>query len=194
MTAKGSTQGKVSSTFWRFLALTDPTVTRVICRDTDARLSNRDKAAVEEWITSGYYFHMMHDHPYHGGHPVLAGMFGSVNGLLNPKLIQRWFQKDQDVAIANETGPPSYHWWADQDWLKETVWPLVANYTLSHSSFSCGKFGEAKTLGFPLQRVSAMDFVGNVHRQANLWQGERLPDSGTTCPLQCRRKPDWTTC
>jgi hypothetical protein len=191
MTAQG-TQGKVSSTFWRFLALTDPTATRVICRDADSRLSARDKAAVSEWMASAYPFHVMHDHPHHNKWPVLAGLFGSVNGLLHPKLILKWFKQDQDVAKDGLKGQPDYKWTADQNWLRDTVWPLVRNHTLSHSSFNCGDFGEAKSQGFPVKRASASDFVGNIHELKNVWQGQALPViAAIACPLKCRRQPDW---
>jgi hypothetical protein len=194
MTAQGSTQGNVSSTFWRFLALTDPSATRIICRDADARLSARDKAAVSEWMASGYLFHIMHDHPWQGIWPILSGMFGSVNGLLRPQLIQQWFQQDHDVAKKGSNNATVYKWYADQDWLTDTIWPLVKDQTLSHSSFYCGQFGEAKSQGFPTQRASAFDFVGNVYKLNNTWQGEALPPSWPECPQQCRRKPDWLTC
>lgn len=196
MTAQGSTQGSVSSTFWRFLVLTDPTATRVICRDADARLTERDKAAVDEWIKSGFPFHIMHDHPHHDKHPIYSGMFGAVNGLLHPRLILQWFQQDREMAKQSDSGGrPAYTWFADQEWLKEALWPLVAKYTLSHSSFYCGNFGEAKSLGFPVQRASAVDFVGNAYMPENSFQGGPLPESAmTSCPPQCRRKPDWSSC
>ena len=49
MTTSSSTE---HNTFWRYYALMDPTVSRVIFRDLDGRLSFRDQAAVKKWIES----------------------------------------------------------------------------------------------------------------------------------------------
>ena len=51
--------------FWRFFAhdLTDADY--IIFRDTDSRLSLREKFAVDEWITSGKSAHCIRDHPLH---------------------------------------------------------------------------------------------------------------------------------
>lgn len=192
MRAQNLTQSRVSSTFWRFLAFTDRTATRVICRDADSRLTPRDRAAVDEWVESGYHFHVMHDHPQHHTWPVMAGMFGAANGLLHPRLILQLFQ--QDHLAGQGSGRPAHEWYADQRWLKEEIWPLVKKSALSHSSFYCGAFGEAESRGFPVKRTSPRDFVGSVHRNDTAWQGNALPRNGRKCPMECRRKPEWDTC
>jgi hypothetical protein len=195
MTGQGS-QSKIACMFWRFLALTDPTATRFVSRDADSRLTQRDKAAVDEWVKSGMPFHIMHDHPQHAGTPILGGMFGAVNGLLHPRLIHQWFQHDRDVAQRSGSGGQlAYKWHNDQEWLRHVVWPLVASYTISHASFYCNEFGEAKALGFPVKRASHLDFVGNVYMPANSFQGDSLPESAVnSCPPKCRREPEWLSC
>ena len=62
--------------FWRFYAVdaTDD-VDYVIFRDTDSRLSTREREAVLEWMNSGKYFHIMRDHPYHT-EAIMGGMWG----------------------------------------------------------------------------------------------------------------------
>jgi hypothetical protein len=178
MTAHGIAQGKALSMFWRFLALTDNTVTRMISRDADARLTPRDKAAVDEWVDSQWLFHTMHDHHYHGS-PVMGGMFGAVGGLLHPRVIQQMLStKQQDMYNA------------DQAWLRDRVWPLVKNVTLEHASFHCGSFGAAETRGFPTQALTKYDFVGQVYRPGQ-WHGEF---ANSACPAKCRRKPEWEMC
>jgi hypothetical protein len=141
----------------------------------------------------------------------MAGMFGAVNGLLHPRLILQWFNHDRVLAQkatqlgaeaaldAESSRLPSYKWYADQRWLKREVWPLVKNYTLSHSSFYCGTFGEAMSRGFPVQRASSRDFVGNVYSTKTKWRGQpMLRDERTEyagkCPRECRRNPAWDTC
>jgi hypothetical protein len=194
MTAQDIPQGKVSSTFWRFLAFTDNSATRVISRDADARLTPRDKAAVEEWMKSKWLFHTMHDHKYHHKWPILAGMFGAVGGLLHPRVIQELFPPETQAVPARNSTPAqtaSQEWWADQDWLRDRVWPLVKNVTLEHASFHCGSFGAAESRGFPTRSLTKFDFVGNVYRPGK-WHGEFAVEEA--CPAKCRRKPEWDGC
>jgi hypothetical protein len=46
-----------------------------ISRDTDSRLSVREKLAVNEWLESDKIWHTMHCHAWHSV-PMLGGMFG----------------------------------------------------------------------------------------------------------------------
>jgi len=50
---------------WRFLPLLDPTVDRVMSRDTDGVVLDREAEAVKEWLNSSAVFHVMRDHPWH---------------------------------------------------------------------------------------------------------------------------------
>jgi hypothetical protein len=167
--------------YWRFFALEDGTATRVIIRDVDARLSQRDHAAVDEWVASGRFFHTLHDHIQHPT-PVLGGMWGAVAGFLNPRLLQAWRDSNDDkVAV----------WSNDQNWLAGVIWPLVKNETLDHASHHCHAYGAAEWRAFPTQRRNDRDFVGNVHIAENGWQGDRGPPE---CPQRCRRHANWTAC
>ena len=64
----------------RFTAISEQNVERVMFRDCDNRFSNREVEAVNEWIETGKTLHVMKDHPYHGGFPILAGQWGLSNG------------------------------------------------------------------------------------------------------------------
>jgi len=57
---------------WRFLPLLDPTVDRMISRDTDSLVTDRKVDAVNEWIKSGATFHIMRDSIHHCVH-ILGG-------------------------------------------------------------------------------------------------------------------------
>jgi hypothetical protein len=63
---------------WRFLVASVPFVSTYVIRDIDSRLSEREKAAVDEWILSGKKFHVMRDHPAHGVLPISGGMWGGT--------------------------------------------------------------------------------------------------------------------
>lgn len=67
--------------FHRFYPADEIGVERMICRDTDSRLSQREVLAINEWIAQRTDFHIMRDHPYHGT-PILGGMWGVVGGKL----------------------------------------------------------------------------------------------------------------
>jgi hypothetical protein len=71
---------KASNTLWRFEDLFSSDT--VIVRDSDSRLNTREKAAVDEWLTSDKDFHIMRDHQHHTV-PIAAGMFGTRNNVCN---------------------------------------------------------------------------------------------------------------
>jgi protein O-GlcNAc transferase len=64
--------------FWRFMVYDDKEVERFIVRDTDSRLNNREKEAVNQWIESDKNLHIMRDHPQHGV-LILGGTWGMKN-------------------------------------------------------------------------------------------------------------------
>ena len=71
--------GDWRSMFWRFIPASEDDVDVVISRDTDSRLNNREKEAVDAWLKSDKGFHIMRDHPAHG-FPILGGMWGAKKG------------------------------------------------------------------------------------------------------------------
>ena len=98
--------------FWRFWALADEDVERVIMRDTDSRLTPREKAAVDEWERSGLAGHIMRDHPYHGM-PVMGGMWGCKGGLF------------RDVKTMIDSFSPTSAHNQDQLFLERVVYPRL---------------------------------------------------------------------
>jgi hypothetical protein len=67
--------------FWRFLTAGDPEVDVMISRDTDARVNERDKAAVDQWLESGKKFHIVRDMCQHGW-KICGGTWGVRDGFL----------------------------------------------------------------------------------------------------------------
>jgi hypothetical protein len=146
---------KASSTMWRFFVLGDRSVTRFIVRDVDARLTPRDYHTVKEWMSTKRLFHIVKDDYFHGV-SILAGMWGSVNGLLHPRLLQPFQVVETNVTAGND----KYKWGIDQFWLGKVVHPAVKNYTLLHASWHCRKYDEAEWRGMPTKRIHDRDFVG----------------------------------
>ena len=129
--------------FWRFKPAANPDIT-MISRDTDSRLSHREKAAVDEWLDSDKDFHIMRDHPYHATE-ILGGMWGARNGILS----------GLKEMIANyDKGDFDNKWQVDQNFLRDIVYPKVMDNSIIHDSFF-----ERKP--FPTQRING-EFVGSV--------------------------------
>jgi FkbM family methyltransferase len=96
---KVNEQGSFFSTMYRFLPIGEQDVDFFICRDTDSRLSWREKEAVEDWLNSGKNFHIMKDHPYHYSEdfPILAGMWGAKGNIIpDIKNIINTFKQTQE--------------------------------------------------------------------------------------------------
>jgi protein O-GlcNAc transferase len=131
--------GDWTGMFWRFLACEDSDV--MLSRDTDSRLSLREKYAVDEWLASDKDFHIMRDHPYHTT-AIMGGMWGCRNSIL----------KNISELIFNYT--KGNFWQVDQNFLKEVIYPLIKNNSFVHDEFFEKK-------AFPTQRLN-LEFVGDV--------------------------------
>ena len=145
--------GNWSGMFWRFYACEDSDV--MISRDTDSRLSLREKIAVDEWLKSDKNFHIMRDHPYHKTE-ILGGMWGCRNGILKniKKLIDDYNKED--------------FWQVDQNFLREKIYPLVVNQSIIHDSYLKYNTDSKK---FPTERINK-EFVGDVFDENDI----RHPD------------------
>jgi hypothetical protein len=137
-----SEEGDWNGMFWRFYPISENDVEVMISRDTDSRLSFREKYAVSEWLSSDKKFHIMRDHPYHT-FKILGGMWGAKKGILsNMKELIDSFNKGD-------------YWQIDQDFLSEVVYPKIAKEVLVHDEFTnAGKF--------PKKR-NDLEFVGSIY-------------------------------
>ena len=130
---------------WRFESIDDPEVEIMMSRDSDTRIYQREKLAVDEWINSDKIFHIMRDHPHHN-FCILGGMFGTKK---IPQ-IPSW------INIMNnyiQTGNKMY----DQDFLRDYIYPIIRNNSLSHCSFH--KI-ESQCREFPIKYDDEFHFVG----------------------------------
>ena len=109
--------------FWRFLVADDPKVNLYLIRDCDAVINVKERVAVDEWLASDRYFHVMRDF-YSHTEVILAGMWGGVANVLPPMPTLR----DQFLPT---TGATSTY---DQLFLREQVWPTVRQSCLIHDS------------------------------------------------------------
>lgn len=111
-------------TLWRFLVMDDPAVQRFIVRDADSLLSEREAAAVEEWLASPYWFHHMRDYFSHT-ELLLAGMWGGCRGVFSG--VREWMQNFHARYKSSER-------FADQSFLKTVLWPTVRESVLNHDT------------------------------------------------------------
>lgn len=155
--------------FWRFEVADWHPGRKFIIRDADSRLSNRERIAVEDWLSSGIPFHVMHDHPHHQ-RPIMGGMWGGTCGVLRdirPQSAQWFGKREKDVVYG-----------ADQDFLESWALPqMAAAGILSHELWTDRGdegypfphlAGEAKVTirPFPDHPIDEqVDFVGEVFDQ-----------------------------
>ena len=120
---------------WRFLAASDPDVEIMISRDGDSLLSNREKACVDEWISSDKGFHIIRDHCYHS-QKVMGGVWGSKRGTVPNmnELIEHFIQQG------------TY----DQGFLAESIYPKVleSNNLMVHYDKDQKKMGGHPSHGY----------------------------------------------
>tara|TARA_Y100001951_G_scaffold102391_1_gene108984 strand:+ start:355 stop:1011 length:657 start_codon:yes stop_codon:yes gene_type:complete len=129
--------------FWRFLPASDSDVSVMISRDTDSRLSQREKEAVDQWLDSDRGFHIMRDHPAHGTE-ILGGMWGAKIGSI----------PEMKPLIADYS--KGDFWQVDQNFLKEKIYPIVKTNSFVHDEFF-----EPNGNSFPRKRKEGIDSNGN---------------------------------
>ncbi len=136
-----SEEGDWTSMFWRFFPASDSTVDAMISRDTDSRLTQREKEAVDVWLQSKAGFHIMRDHPYHATE-IMGGMWGAKKGCISQM---------QHMCVEYTKGD---FWQVDQNFLKEKIYPLVAPTSYVHDPFFA-------KVSFPSER-KPKEFVGQA--------------------------------
>jgi len=72
-----------SAKLWRFRAFSEPDVELVLVRDVDSRLNARDAASVDDFVRSGFDFHVTADHVAHQNFLITACCFAGWTRLLS---------------------------------------------------------------------------------------------------------------
>jgi hypothetical protein len=113
--------------FWRFEVLKDPDIERCMVRDTDGRLSIREKICLKDWERSGKEFHIIRDHPMHGTR-IMGGMWGSTKDF-----IARINYDD----LLNQFNKLEYNnmYATDQEFLARMIYPLVKDSACIHDDW-----------------------------------------------------------
>lgn len=132
--------------FWRFETCYDSGIDVSIFRDTDSRISMREKYAVDQWLESDKTFHIMRDHPHHG-FPILGGMWGHKK---NDKYDMRKLLNSFDKT--NRYG-------TDYEFFGNVLYPMIGDDKIVHDPFFDKK-------PFPTERIDRQ-FVGDVFDESN---------------------------
>jgi len=108
---------------YRYLPLAEPNVKRVIFRDADSRVNEREFKAVEQWIKEDTELHIMRDHPRHGVQ-ILGGMWGAKSDRLKniKQLILKYNHLKWDYDV-------------DQHMLRQEIYPLLRHSSTVHDEF-----------------------------------------------------------
>lgn len=139
--------------FWRFHVACGPDIKRFLVRDADSVISVQERIAVDEWLASDRYFHVMRDHFSHTD-LILAGLWGGVGGIF-PTLTTLLAAYPSDRFITRNV---------DQDFLRLAVWPTVKQSCLIHDSiYRCFDARDYPPLG----RLPANRHIGQNEFAAN---------------------------
>jgi hypothetical protein len=111
--------------FQRFLVMNDRGVGRFLVRDCDARISVAEAELVQQWINSGYPFHVVRDHVLHNELMIGCLWAGRTDcGIDIVELMRRYF-----------TAGPNAKYGQDQRMLGLMLWPLIRRHCLVHDKY-----------------------------------------------------------
>lgn len=129
----------------RFLVADDPEVGHYMVRDCDSVVSEREAAAVDEWLASGRPFHAMRDWYTHTD-PILAGMWGGIAGVF-PDMAGT-------IAAFRRSTPLNTNW--DQFFLRDQIWPAIRDQVLIHDRY----FSAYRAQPFPTATPPGEEHIG----------------------------------
>jgi GR25 family glycosyltransferase involved in LPS biosynthesis len=151
---------------WRFQVANDDAVGRFLVRDCDSVVSLRERRAVQAWLESDRWFHVMRDWWTHTD-PVLAGMWGGIAGVL-PELTP--------LLVAYR--PPTLETPnVDQWFLRDRLWGALRSSALIHDR--C--FRSAGSQPWPDPDPEGNRHVGQDESRS-AWQRTWLQPWLQTCP------------
>lgn len=134
----------MSATLWRFRAALIPGVERIVFRDCDSRLTQRERECVSQWELSKRSLHIIRDHPWHTA-SILAGMWGV-------------FGKRAIVLVADledEVHQISDVYGVDQELLALKIYPKLVADSITHDAI----YNFEKNTIRPPKRIG-LEFIG----------------------------------
>lgn len=168
---------------WRFLPLGDPSVDVFLSRDLDSVVTEREAAAVRDWLAlpEKKAIQLMRDKS--GAHyvPVLGGMWGARNSYFGKgknesanSLLWNILKDSDNTLLITGRG-------FDQNVLRNQIYDPRRNQIVAYDSYTCKQFSkETLVKPFPIERKNDVnDFVGNPEWGQGKYQLSK-------CPVECR--------
>ena len=172
--------------FWRFGAIDEYDI--AVFRDTDSRLSQRERRAVDEWLDNDHILHIMRDHPEHS-EPIMGGMWGAKSKDFM-KTVHEKIKLPEGVNIKfadmmsswQATTKETLHEKGIDQLFLRTIYQMLRHDALVHDSFPnfnswsgrhqtqsmASKRGKEMNTGFPVRYTHINDFVGQVFDENNV--------------------------
>ena len=142
------TELEIPGMFWRFQPNDDKEVERFIVRDSDSRITEREKIAVEEWEKEDKVLHIMRDHPHHN-YQILGGMWGM-------KSQTNFNMKEEFSRYTNSK--ELYEKMTDMNFLRDVIYPKYIQNSTVHATYH-GYEPWAKEFSSPLVEKR---FIGEI--------------------------------
>jgi len=161
--AKVLVDNTMSPRNWRLLVAKDKRVDYFLVRDADARLSEREAAAVREWVSMAEQqisaFHCIRDHPKHADQAIVDGLWGG-----RPRLLRHLLNQDVTQIIYHIISNigSAINWSDDMNnFLNQVLWPIVRDSAICHDSVSSCDRWPSSTFRRPFPTVRYGDeYVG----------------------------------
>lgn len=114
--------------FWRFEVLKDHTIERFMVRDTDGRLTQREKNCVVDWEKSGKEFHIIRDNRMHNT-KIMGGMWGATKEFIDKINYDDLIQQFNSLTYKNLYA-------TDQEFLARMIYPLIKDTACIHDDWT----------------------------------------------------------
>lgn len=139
----------IPTALWQLLVVSDPQVHCFMIRHVGTLLSYKEKAAVDAWLDSKKYFHLMHDSLKHH-QPMLSYLWAGYTDAFDDitQLIQDFF--GTTPTITSQT---------IQAFFNQVIYPTVASHALIHDSHHL----QDGSLPYPSYTPSDIEKITNFH-------------------------------
>jgi len=171
-TAKVSTRYNMAPRNWRLLVANDQHIDYFLVRDADTRLTEREAAAVKDWLTTAEssgsqsaVIHCIRDHPKHANQAIVDGLWGG-----RPRALRQLLKQDITDMMNNNSDTRTS--------VSQLLWSKVSNVSDCHDSVSpCERWTpRTSRRPFPLSR-QGREYVGqkfDAHQQLLSEDGDQL--------------------
>lgn len=112
---RGLTAERLPSEMWAYLVADDSEVDRFIVRNSDTRPSDREAAALDDWLLTNWTvkpLFCIRDHPLHASQSLVQGLIGGV-----PRLLRNVTGTTVRKLMHGHTSAVQF--------LQSTIWPLL---------------------------------------------------------------------